>query len=449
MDIRQYLAVLLLSGTVAAAQDIPVEDRLHALSAQFEEAVIPVTAGVYTAVGYGVQPVTMIEGDDGLVIVDTGIDTSSAERVLAEFRKISDKPVRAIVYTHGHADHTGGTAVFRGSDTQIWGRSNFGAEQSIPDAAGVTISRARGGRQSGMLLPPEQVINLGVGRNYRPVFDGGVPNYADVAGNVPTHTFAGARKVLRISGIDLELVAAPGETDDQLYVWLPQQRVLFSGDNFYHSWPNLYAIRGTTYRDIKAWAASLDAMLREGPQYLVPGHTRPVIGKDQVTEVLETYRDAVSLVFSKTIEGMNLGLTPDQLVEYVQLPPRYANKDYLQPYYGHPDWAVRSIFSYYLGWFDGRAASLFPLSPEQQSLRMVELAGGEQPLRDKLDHAMASADYQWALQLADHLLVLAPDNSELILLKADILTALAEHTLNTTARNYYLTVAQELRMKAP
>jgi alkyl sulfatase BDS1-like metallo-beta-lactamase superfamily hydrolase len=448
MVIRRYLVVLLLFAAVAAAQENPVEDQLHALSAQFEEAVIPVTVGVYTAVGYGVQPVTMIEGDDGLVIVDTGIDVSSAERVLAEFRKISDKPVRAIVYTHGHADHTGGTAVFRGSDTQIWARSNFGAEQSAHAAAGVTINRARGGRQSGMLLPPEQVINLGVGRNYRPVFDGSGPNYANVDGNLPTHTFAGASKLLRISGIDLKLVAAPGETDDQLYVWLPQQRVLFSGDNFYHSWPNLYAIRGTTYRDIKAWTASLDAMLREGPQYLVPGHTRPVIGKDQVTEVLENYRDAVSFVFSKTIEGMNLGLTPDQLVEYVQLPQRYADKDYLRPYYGHPQWAMRSIFSHYLGWFDGRAASLFPLSPEQLSLHMVELAGGEQQLRGKLDSAIASEDYQWALQLADYMLVLEPDDVDLNLLKADVLTALAKNTLNTTARNYYLTVAQELRMKA-
>ena len=144
-----------------------------------------------------------------------------------------------------------------------------------------------------------------------------------------------------------------GETADALYVWLPEKKVLFSGDNFYKSWPNAYAIRGTPYRDIRSWANADDMMLKEGAEFLVPGHTRPIIGKAAVAEALTDYRDAIRFVFDKTIEGMNQGLTPDELVAYVKLPARLAEKDYLREYYGNVEWAVRAIFEGYLGWFDG------------------------------------------------------------------------------------------------
>jgi hypothetical protein len=110
--------------------------------------------------------------------------------------------------------------------------------------------------------------------------------------------------------VSLELVAAPGATADQLYVWLPDKRVVFSGDNFYRSWPNLYAIRGTPYRDIRAWAEADDMMLAEDAEFLVPGHTRPVIGRAAVAQALTDYRDAIGFIFEKTIRGVFQRRTP-------------------------------------------------------------------------------------------------------------------------------------------
>ena len=96
--------------------------------------------------------------------------------------------------------------------------------------------------------------------------------------------------------------------------------------------------------------------------------------------MLTDYRDAVQFIHDKTVEGINKGLTPDELVEYVQLPERLANKDYLQPFYGHPDWGVRTVFNGYLGWFDGNATNLFPLPPKAEAERMAKLAGGKDKL---------------------------------------------------------------------
>lgn len=448
MIASRIIPLILLVSTAVSAQPLPVTDRLRQNEAEFREELIRVTDGVFTAVGYGVQPVSMIVGDDGVIIVDTGIDTATAETVLAQFRQITDKPVKAIIYTHGHGDHTGGTAVFKGPDTQVWGRAGFGVENRVQREVGLEIQNLRAQRQSGMAVPRDQVINLGIGQYYVPRQEAGVRSHASTGDLTPENTFASALKKLRIAGVDLELVAANGETADQLYVWLPRQKVVFSGDNYYKSWPNLYAIRGTVYRDIRQWVASLDGMLDEEPEFLVPGHTRPILGKDRVTKALRIYRDAIQYVFDKTIEGMNKGLTPDQLVDYVELPEVYANSENLTPWYGHPDWAVRAIFNYYLGWFDGNPTNLFPLPPREEALRMAKLAGGEDRLHAQLVSAMAGKDWQWALQLSDYLMALRPESGEIKLMRADILTGLADIHLTTTARNYYLTVAQELRRQA-
>jgi len=138
-------------------------------------------------------------------------------------------------------------------------------------------------------------------------------------GKLPPNKFLPEdRTKISVAGVDLELVAAPGETDDHLYVWYPKKKVLFCGDDYYKAFPNLYTIRGTMYRDVRVWADSLDKMSKEGAEFLVTGHTRPVLGRAEVKDSLESYRDAIRSVFDQTIQGINRGLTPDQLAETVK-----------------------------------------------------------------------------------------------------------------------------------
>jgi uncharacterized sulfatase len=142
---------------------------------------------------------------------------------------------------------------------------------------------------------------------------------------------------------------------------------------------------------------------------------------------------------------MNKGLTPDELVEYVELPDRLAKKDYLQPFYGHVEWGVRSVFNGYFGWFDGNPTNLFRLSPIEEADRIARLAGGREKLEASAKTALDSNDPQWAAQLADYLIALDPKAVEPKRIKADALTMLAQQTVTATGRNYYLTVARELR----
>lgn len=441
------LGLATMQNVSAQSTETEATRLLKQRSAEFEREVIRVTDGVYTAVGYSVSTVTMIVGEDGLIIVDTGMDTSSAEQVLDDFREISDKPIKAVILTHSHGDHTGGLPVFtREGEPRIWAHDRFGAEMDALSSVGLTIQNVRGARQGGFKLPPEKRINNGVAQAYWPKRGGAVfGSQEDVQ---PTHLVKESRQRVSIAGVDLDLVAVTGETYDHLYVWFPAKRVLFSGDNYYKSWPNLYAIRGTPYRDVLSWADAVDTMLQEEPEFLVPGHTRPIIGKEQVAEALTDYRDAIRFVFHKTIEGMNKGLTPDELVDYVQLPERFQEKDNLRPCYGNPEWAVRAIFTAHLGWFDGNPSNLFPLNPREEAQRVVKLVGGTEALLEAANEAIAENDSQWAAQLCDHLLALDPNDKEAMLLKANSLDAISEDVLSGIGRNYYRTVAEELRRKA-
>ena len=340
--VSAIMAAFLAVGNVMA-MDSDSTRLLISRNAEFNKEILRVSENVYTAVGYAVSPVSMIVGPQGIVIVDAGLDVASSREIRADFRRIVDKPVKAIIFTHGHPDHTHGASAFMDStDVQVWAREGFPHEQHTLESAGILIQKKRGKKQAGFMLSPEQRINNGIAKAFWPDRKGGIWGADHKIG--PSHIFNSERQKINIAGLDLELVAATGETHDGLYLWYPAEHVVFAGDNFYKSWPNLYALRGTPYRDIRGWANVIDMIMQEGAVALVGGHTRPIIGTDDVNQTLANYRDAILFLFDKTVEGINKGLTPNQLVDYVVLPEKYKNLDYLRPYYGNPEWAVRADF---------------------------------------------------------------------------------------------------------
>jgi len=229
--------------------------------------------------------------------------------------------------------------------------------------------------QFGYKLSDEEVITQGIG--IREGFTVGEGKYEFA----PATTIYKEEKVnYIIDGINIELVSAIGETDDQIFVWLPESKVLCCGDNYYGCWPNLYALRGSQYRDVSAWIDTLDLILTYPAEYVLPGHTKPLIGGNTVQEVLTNFRNAINYVLEETLKGMNKGSTADELSSTIKLPENLASLSYLGEFYGTVAWSVRSIYNGYVGWFDGNPTNLNKLPPEEHSLKMLDLIGGEEKI---------------------------------------------------------------------
>jgi alkyl sulfatase BDS1-like metallo-beta-lactamase superfamily hydrolase len=404
----------------------------------FNKGVVKVTDDVYSAIGYGLANSIMIEGSDGLIIVDTMSSVEQGKTVLEAFRKISKKPIRAIIYTHNHADHVFGAEAFMIDHPQVYAQ-----DETLPLVLRVVNEMrptltVRANRMFGNMLAPADVVNDGIGP-----FLGLTPE--STFGFVPpTNTFSDVLE-LTVADVHMKLIHAPGETDDQSVVWLPEKRVLICGDDFYWAFPNLYTIRGTPFRSLKKWYRSLDMMRDLQPEHLVPCHTRPVTGNQKIERILTDYRDAIQFVHDQAIRGMNMGLTPDELVDYVKLPPHLAEAPYLQPFYGKVSWSVRAMFSGNIGWFDGDSATLEPLSRLDRAELMARLAGGVDKVKALTEKLAVEKKWQAVLEMTSHLLQLEPESQQVKNLRVNALSELAAVEENPNARHYYLTEAMELQ----
>ena len=423
------------------AQEHPNLTKLKNHSSEFTPEIIQLNKNVYVAVGYDGSNASMVIGENGVVIIDALRALGAAEKVAAEFRKITSKPVKALIYTHGHNDHTGGTTAFIGDNTNIPLIAREGFKEELQDLSPVEpILMQRNNRQFGRDLPDEDIINRGVAPG-RTSTDRVGKGYVK-----PNRLFQDSLKIT-LAGIDFELYAANGETNDQLFVWCSTEATLYAGDNYYKAFPNLYAIRGSQYRDVKAWGETVHKMSTFPVEHLVPGHTRPLSGKANIHQSLSNYSAAILNVYKQTIACMNKGYSLQETVDAVKLPDSLKNQANLQEFYGSVSWGVRSIFFHYLGWFDGNPTNLYPLSIKEEAKKIIELAGGEQNMLEKLNKVIAEGSYQWGMQLADYLLQTDFEKEKVTVAKIKALRGLAAQQINAPARNYYLSYALELEKK--
>src|SRR6266404_7569889 len=425
-----------------AAPTIPA--RLTEHSKKMEQRVYKIAHNVYSAVGFALANSIMIVGRDGIIIVDTTESVDSAKAILAEFRKITAKPVRAVVYTHNHSDHTMGVKAFASEEDVKSGRVDIYAHETLMDTV---ISNAsviapilglRSAYSFGIALErgPEGSVNEGIG----PKLILGQLSFI-----APNKIFKDSLDV-EVAGVKLHLQHAPSETDDEIVVWLPDNRVLLTAEVIQgECFPNLHTLRGTKYRDPVNWFKSIDKLRSFGAEHMAPSHGRPVSGKQNIEELLTSYRDAIQYVHDQTIRNMNKGLTPDELVEVVsKLPPHLANHPWLGEFYGTVKHSVREIYVGYLGWFEGDPTFLDPLPRGERAARYVEQMGGHDRVLESALGAYDKGDYQWAAELLTYLIRVNKDDAQARSLKAKALRGLAYKTENTNWRDWYISSAREL-----
>lgn len=420
--------------------NFPGEEKLRINTAQVKPTMVTKLAeNVFAFQYFGASNALLVVGDDACILVDAFESDGYALEAKKEIEKITNKAVKTIIYTHTHADHTGGASVFAETVDCIIGHVShvpvIGRQDQIAHEA-----QKRALHQFGVALSLEESISMGLNPAVAP---NGSPKPMPV-----TQFIDGDVTEMNIYGVDVKLIAVPGETDDEQAVWLPEQKILCSGDNYYASWPNLCALRGSTYRDVDQWVTSLGKYLTYPAEYLVPGHGEILVGQQEIIEVIGNYRDAIEWVLDQTLKGVDEGKTPDELVNTIRLPEKWANLPYLQEYYGTIAWSIRGIYDGYIGWFDGNPTHIGTMPVKERAEKLLAMMGGEIAVCDEVKDALKKNDMQWVMELCDILLNAEVSVPNARKWKAEACVYLGRMQVSANGRHYYLSCAKEMERNA-
>ncbi len=343
--------------------------------------------------------VVVVDTEDGLVSFDAS-GAHSGPEVISSLRRWSDDPVHTLVYTHGHADHVGGSRSFA-ADAADHGRSN--PRVLAHERVGPRFDRYE--YTNGY----NQVINL---RQF-----GGA---AKAAGQQSDRPFI-ARGTLRpdttyetelietIGGVDFEFRHCKGETDDHTWTWIPSHKMISAGDQFIWNFPNCGNPQKVQRYPVE-WAESLRAMASQGAELFVPAHGLPIAGRARIKQCLDTVAATLETLVAQVIEAMNAGATLDEIVHSISVPAETLDLPYLRPLYDEPEFVIRNIWRLFGGWYDGNPARLKPAADSAIGAEVATLAGGAQILVDRAVELSTAGDHRLACQLIEFAAAAEPES---------------------------------------
>ena len=306
--------------------------------------VTEVASGIFQASGVGNS--FALTTRDGNVIFDTGLIIQSSEQVAKLKAMIGDAEPKKIILSHSHADHVGGTRLWDRGQAELIAHEEFEEEQRY-----LTELNPYFHQRNRVLFPwiPESPRTL-VGMNFR----GLIPD-TRVRNGDPYRFSLGGRR--------FEVYAVPGaEGADNVVLWLPDEKILLSGDFFgpqFPQFPNIFTMRGEKVRKPIEYIASLNTLLALEPEIILPSHLAPIRGAQNIAADMRKIRDAVQYVHDETVAGMNAGYSLETVMAEITLPEDLT----LSQSHGKVSWAVKSIWEYYATWFHfDRTSELYPTS---------------------------------------------------------------------------------------
>ncbi len=442
-------------GFLADAEAPPTVDpslwrqsRLNMHHGLFE--VVP---GVYQVRGLDIANMTLIEGERGVIVVDTLTSIEGARAAMElYFQHRGKRPVAAVIFTHTHTDHWGGArgvlddgAIARGTVPII--APNLFMEHAVSEniIAGPAMLR-RAQYQFGPFLTkgPRGQVDCGLGKSM-------------AAGSVsllrPTDLIMATGDKRTIDGLEFEFQMAPNsEAPAEMHFFIPRYKLLNLAENCTHNFHNLLPFRGADVRDALAWSKYLGEALQMwgGKADAMCGqHHWPVWGHERIDTMIRQQRDLYKFAHDQTIRLMNHGLTATEIAEVIKLPASLDGAWHARGYYGHIRHNVKAIYQKYLGWYDANPVNLDPLPPVEAGRKYVEYMGGADAILDRARKDFANGEFRFVAQAVSHLVFADPDHQAARALLADIFEQLGYAAESATWRNAYLFGAQELRQGMP
>jgi alkyl sulfatase BDS1-like metallo-beta-lactamase superfamily hydrolase len=375
-----------------------MEEWTAAVSGRSARPVADNIIAIHT--GYLFGNATAVRTAAGLVLVDTG-SRETASQTLEVLRRWDAGPVHTVIYTHGHIDHT-------------WGAKLLDKEA---DAKGIARPRIMAHRnvlyRFDRYDATHGLNSLVMGRQFNQ------PGYSFPEGHRRPDEVYDDNLALTVGGVRFELSHGRGETDDASFVWLPEQRVLASGDFVIWVFPNAGNPR-KVQRFAPDWAAALRRMQALRPEVLIPGHGPVIVGAERAAQVLGDGAEVLESLTRQTVELMNRGSSLDDILHTVRAPADLLAKPYLLPKYDDPEFVVRNIWHLYAGWFDGNPAHLKPAASAELAAELASLAGGADKLAQRAAVLAEAGQTRLAAHLVEHAATAAPQDKAIQATRANV-----------------------------
>ena len=404
---------------------------------------------IYQVRGFDIANLTIMEGETGLILIDplTAVETAQAALELYYAHR-PRRPVRAVIYSHSHADHYGGVKGVMSEEDARSGRVQVIAPDGFLEAvAGENVlvgnpMARRAQFQFGALLPPgpRGQVDAGLGKA---VARGTLSLIA------PTMLITQPVETHVIDGLELVFQLAPGtEAPAEMHMFAPASGVLNMAENATRHLHNFCPLRGAVVRDPRLWShylAQAVELFGARTEVLIGQHHWPTWGRETVRDFLEKQRDLYKYVHDQTVRLMNHGWRPAEISEVLALPPELAREWSVRGYYGTLSHNAKAVYQRYLSWYDGNPANLNPLPPAQTAAKTVAYMGGADAVLARAREDFARGEFRWVAQAASQVVFSDSGNRAARELAADAFEQLGYQAESATWRNAYLYGAQELR----
>src|SRR6202049_4508845 len=415
--------------------------------------IFEVVPGVYQVRGLDIANMTLIEGERGVIVVDTLTSIEGARAAMElYFEHRGRRPVAAVIFTHTHTDHWGGARAVLDDEALASGNVPIIApdlfmEHAVSEniIAGPAMLR-RAQYQFGPFLAkgPRGQVDCGLGKSM-------------AAGSVallrPTDLIMATGDKRTIDGLEFEFQMAPNsEAPAEMHFFIPRYKLLNLAENCTHNFHNLLPFRGADVRDALAWSKYLGEALQMwgGKAEAMCGqHHWPVWGRERIDTMIRQQRDLYKFAHDQTIRLMNHGLTAAEIAEVIKLTASLAGAWHGRGYYGHIRHNVKAVYQKYLGWYDANPVNLDPLPPVDAGKKYVEYMGGTEAILARAVKDFAKGEFRFVAQAVSHLVFADPDNQAARAMLADTFEQLGYASESSTWRNAYLFGAQELRQGMP
>jgi len=408
-----------------------------------EPNIIHISDGIWSIEGYAHVNCAVIEGDTGLIVYDSGNDNVDGQKFLDVIKQLSDKPVKTIIYSHAHYVW-GSKVLLDGSDDytiighpklnqNILESGGFGG--NIPELAPVFTSRSY---EQFDVYTPDEGPDAPLGSS---------PLGTNEKEFVPVTLPVNNKEILTIDGVKMQFFTDyHSDTDDCLTVYFPEKDLVIN-NLYWPVYPNLYSLRGSVYRDPLPLIEGLRIIRDIEPEHLLSTHTYSVSGKENVNEAISNYHDGLAFLYDQTLRRILLGETPNEMRHSIHLPQHLDKWPNNQRTYGELSYYSANIYYNAMGWFDGDATNINPISSDLEAKKIVEGFGGRGKVIENIYEAMSSEEFAWATQLSDYLFKVYPNDQKVRQLKADALRIMGQRTMASIPRSWYLSQARSLENK--